>query len=68
MQDRKASQEEIETGFRKALEDVVPIIQRLAPGCRNLEELTSMLELAQVNDGQLRMLMERVLSKDGPRR
>ena len=63
MHERKTTQEEVESSFRKALEDILPIIQRLSPPCRTLEELVSMVELGIVNDAQLRMLMERVLSK-----
>lgn len=63
MQERKASTEEIETSFRKVIEDISPIIKKLAPLCQSIEELTSMIELAVINDGQLRLLMKEVLSK-----
>ncbi len=68
MIDRKVTPQEAEASFRSLLEDVGPLIASLAPLCQNMAELVSMVELAVINDGQLRLLMERVLKKDGAKR
>lgn len=57
MVDKELSQEE---QFRSALQDVVAIGEKLSPYCKSVEELTGMVELALLNDAQLRLLMELV--------
>lgn len=51
----------VEQNFRSGLEDVAAIVQRLEPYCQTTAELAEMIELAKRNDGQLRILMEKVL-------
>lgn len=49
-----------EESFRKALEDVVAISERLAPLCPGTEDLTELCKLALTNDGQLALLMDKM--------
>lgn len=49
-----------EESFRKALEDVVTIAEKLADICPSSGDLTELCKLALTNDGQLALLMDRV--------
>ena len=49
-----------EQQFRESLQDVVIILKKLVPHCRTPEDLIGMIELAQINDGQLAILWEQV--------
>ena len=42
--------------FRENLQDVISIVERLAPLCKDPDDLVNMMKLALINDGQLRML------------
>ena len=56
--DKRTEEEE---GFRSALEDVVAIIQRLAPICKSINDMLGMVELALKNDSQCRLLFKEVM-------
>ena len=58
-----AEKQDVEAGFRSALEDVIPIVQKLAPVCRTVDELLGVIETALSNDAQLRILMQ-IVAKD----
>lgn len=60
MNDAKVSQED---KFRSSLEDVAVIVRKLSAVCLTPEEMAQMVELAQTNDGQLRVLMLMVQAK-----
>ena len=45
---------------RLILADTVKVLRGLAPVCRTLEELIQLCEVAQTNDGQLRLLRDRI--------
>ncbi len=61
---RAATNEEIEDSFRKVIDDVIPVVQRLVPLCNgNAEELIAILELAQICPAQLRMILREVTGK-----
>ena len=60
MEQKKTTQEE---GFRQVLEDVLPLVERLAGYCNSLEELSAMCRHALDNEAQLRLLMSVVLGK-----
>lgn len=45
---------------RLILADTVKVVRGLAPVCATLDELVQLCELAQTNDGQLRLLRERI--------
>ena len=49
--------------FRDALVDVVRIGEELEPICGNVGELIQICQLALSNDGQLRLLMDRLTPK-----
>jgi hypothetical protein len=49
-----------EESFRQALQDVIAIVRKLSPHCKNVNELVGMAELALENDGQLALLMNQV--------
>jgi hypothetical protein len=46
--------------FREALEALLEIAQALHPECDSVADLIGVVELAQINDGQLKLLMRRV--------
>lgn len=52
-----------EESFRSSLDDVVTILERVAPLCKSHEELLDMLRLARENMGQLRLLMQTVMQR-----
>lgn len=56
----KATQEE---GFRRSIEDVILIVNKLHPVCSTFEDLVGVLELSLNNDAQLKLLMQQVLGK-----
>lgn len=49
-----------EQAFRSGLEDAITICKTLAAHCQTVEELIGMLELAVVNDAQMRLLIVQV--------
>ena len=51
-----------EDRFRSGLKDLVALLRKLAPLAGTTEDLADMVELATVNDAQLRLLMA-VVSK-----
>lgn len=57
MAEQKVTAEE---SFRKALEDVVTIAEKLSEPCSSTGDLTELCKLALTNDGQLALLMDRV--------
>lgn len=60
MADQKLSQGEL---FRSSLTDLITITQKLIPHCDSLEDMRGMVELALTNDGQLKLLMNLIVSK-----
>lgn len=46
--------------LREALHEAAVVIRKLAPFCATVDELVGMIELAQVNDGQLQMLKREI--------
>lgn len=59
----KVSQEDVEASFRESLRDVAAVIKGLSYLCRTPEEMTGMIELAESNDAQLRLLMAAIQGK-----
>ena len=57
---------EAEDAFRKSLEDVVLVAEKLAPLAERTEDLVGMLKLAILNLGQLRMIIELVIKNKEP--
>jgi hypothetical protein len=53
----------VEDLFRDALKECSITVQRLSPHCNSFDELIGMLELAQTNDAQLRLLMTTIAGK-----
>ena len=49
-----------EDRFRSALQDAAVILRKLAPLCKDVNEMVEMLELAAANEGQLTLLMDRI--------
>jgi len=49
--------------FKEALADVLVVIRELAPVCTSTAELIEILELAEVNPSQLRIVMAKVLKQ-----
>lgn len=49
-----------EMKFRESLEDTVIILRKLAPLCKDVDELIGMMELAMSNDAQLSLLIREV--------
>jgi hypothetical protein len=47
--------------FRESLADVHRAVIRLKPYCQTFEDLEGILELASVNDAQLRILAEKMV-------
>lgn len=56
----KMTPQEIEDKFRDSLGDVLVVCERLAPVCRTVEELVTMLRFAVESDAQLRLIMGKV--------
>lgn len=52
-----------EEGFRSCLEDLIPVVQKIGPYCKNIEELIDLCELALTSDAQLKILMSIVTKK-----
>lgn len=59
----KATQEEIEQGFRSALTDLIAIAEKLTPYCKTTLEMVDMAKHALDNDGQLRLLLSLLNAK-----
>ena len=57
MPDPKPTQEELETDFRRTLEDVVDLAERLGQHCRTIEQLVAVARVGIENDDQLKFLM-----------
>jgi hypothetical protein len=55
--ERLDKREELEDGFKDALDDVVRVIEALRPYCQTPDELSDMVKLALQNKGQLKLLM-----------
>lgn len=64
MTDRSSALE----SFRESLEDVVAIVEGLAPFCVSTRELLEMVKLAVENDGQLRLLRQAVAGPEQVKR
>lgn len=45
---------------RASLEDTLLLVDRLAPLCKDFDDLVGILTLALTNDAQLKILMDRV--------
>ncbi len=58
--EKKPTPEEELTLFRKALEDVLTVSERLAHVCDSVPELVELVRLASGNDAQLRLLHREV--------
>jgi hypothetical protein len=58
---RKMTPEEIIVAFKDDLKSVLVVIRELAPICPDTKELIDLLELAEVNPSQLRLIMQRIL-------
>ncbi len=50
-----------EQAFRDDLESVIAVLEALAPDCDSADDLVEVLRLALRNDGQLRLLMKKVM-------
>lgn len=62
MPDPRDKQVETETRFHESLEDVLAVIEKCAPYCRDIEELAGMIRAARSNDATLRLLLKEVTS------
>lgn len=58
--EKKPTPEEELTLFRKALEDVLTVCERLTHVCDSVPELVELVRLASGNDAQLRLLHREV--------
>jgi hypothetical protein len=56
-------EDDVEVRFRSALQDVLETTRKLAPYFNSVDDLVDSLELALVSDGQLRLLMNKVLPR-----
>lgn len=56
-------EDDFDTKFRGALQDVLETTRKLAPYCNSVDDLIDMLELALTNDGQLRMVMGKIIPR-----
>lgn len=56
-----ADQPSDEDIFRDSLRDAIVLVTKLAPVCPNVEDLVGLMKLATENDGQLRLLMDKVI-------
>lgn len=54
------TEQQIEDSFRESLKDMIVVVRKLAPHCKNLEDLLGMAQLATTNQGQLRFLMNEI--------
>lgn len=61
MTEKKLDRQEIEDSFKKSLEDLIPIAERLAPYCEKVSDLVGIIELALSNQGQLRLIISTLL-------
>lgn len=52
--------QEIEASFRQEIDDIVAVIEGLAPLYSDIHEMIDSLKLAKDNDGQLRLIMKQV--------
>lgn len=55
---------DVEDGFRGALQDVLPIVEKLSPICQTVKELLGVIELALENKAQFRILFQLLMGKD----
>lgn len=60
---KRLSPEEAEADFRRSLEDVALVIERLGTYCQTPDEMLSMVRLAIDNTGQLRLLIREVTAQ-----
>ena len=60
---KMSREEELEKRFRDALRDVLETTRKMAPYFSSVDDLVDAMELALVSDGQLRLLMGKVLSR-----
>ena len=51
---------DVEEQFRSSIEDVIVVLERLAPTCDTPEEMISLLKLGLENKAQLRLLLSRI--------
>ncbi len=58
MPPEKINRQQLEEDFRAELSKLVDLARALAPICTTTDDLVGICELAQTNDGQLRMLMD----------
>ena len=63
MTDQNVSPEEFVAQTRDSLQDVITIVDRLEPYCQTVSELSEMLTLALENDGQMRLLLDKIVKK-----
>ena len=56
-------EDDVETRFRDALKDVLETVRKLAPYFNTVDDLADALEMALVSDGQLRMILGKVIGK-----
>ena len=56
-------EDDFDTKFRGALQDVLETTRKLAPYCNSVDDLIDMLELALTNDGQLRMVIGKIIPR-----
>lgn len=59
------TEETVEQKFRSALMDALKIVESLGPICQNLDEVASIMRLAEDNDGQLKLIMTAFAKKSG---
>lgn len=48
--------------LRASLQDVLQCLNTMAPYCETVKELIDLVELALINDGQLKLIMKPILS------
>lgn len=52
--------QDVEGRFRESLQDVVVVLERLAPLCATPEEMLALIKLGLESDAQLRLLLGRI--------
>ncbi len=63
MADSKMTQEEMERKVRETCDEAAAVLKALQPTCKTLQEAVEVLELASVNDCQLKMLIAEITRK-----
>ena len=57
------SEQDVKASFRESLDDTIAILESVGPLCSDIDELIGILQLAQKNDSQLVLVMDRVAPK-----